>query len=39
MNLSLHTGLLGALEAGLIAFAIGLLVYALWSWVRRALIR
>ena len=35
MNLSLHTGLLGALEAGLIAFAIGLLVYALWSWVCR----
>ena len=29
MNLSLHTGLLGALEAGLIAFAIGLLVDAL----------
>ena len=35
MNLSLHTGLLGALEAGLIAFAIGLLVYALWSWICR----
>ena len=35
MNLSLHTGLLGALEAGLIAFAIGVLVYALWSWVCR----
>jgi hypothetical protein len=35
MNLTLHTGLLGALEAGLIAFAIGLLVYAVWSWVCR----
>jgi len=35
MNLPLHTGLLGALEAGLIAFAIGLLVYALWAWVCR----
>ena len=35
MNLSLHTGLLGALEAGLIAFAVGVLVYALWSWVCR----
>lgn len=35
MNLPLHTGLLGALEAGLIAFAIGVLVYALWAWVCR----
>lgn len=35
MNLTLHTGLLGALEAGLIAFAIGVLVYALWAWVCR----
>ncbi len=35
MNLSLHTGMLGALEAGLIAFAIGVLVYAVWSWVCR----
>ena len=35
MNLPLHTGLLGALEAGLIAFVIGVLVYALWSWVCR----
>jgi hypothetical protein len=35
MNLTLHTGLLGALEAGLIAFAIGLLVYAVWAWVCR----
>lgn len=35
MNLTLHTGMLGALEAGLIAFAIGVLVFALWSWVCR----
>ena len=35
MNLSLHTGLTGALEAGLIALAIGVLVYALWAWVCR----
>ena len=35
MNLTLHTGLLGALEAGLIAFAIGVLVYALWARVCR----
>ena len=35
MNLTLHTGMLGALEAGLIAFAIGVLVYALWSWICR----
>ena len=35
MNLSLHMGLPGALEAGLIALAIGVLVYALWSWVCR----
>ncbi|AKC87126.1 hypothetical protein [Pseudoxanthomonas suwonensis] len=35
MNLPLHTGLLGALEAGLIAFAIGVLVYALWAWICR----
>lgn len=35
MNLSLHTGLLGALEAGLIAFFVGLLVYGLWAWVCR----
>lgn len=30
MNLPLHFGLLGALEAGAIAFLIGLLVYAAW---------
>jgi len=35
MNLPLHLGLLGALEAGLIALLIGVLVYALWSWVCR----
>jgi hypothetical protein len=35
MNLSLHTGMLGAVEAALIAFAIGVSVYALWSWVCR----
>jgi glycerol uptake facilitator-like aquaporin len=35
MNLPLHTGLLGALEACLIAFLIGVLVYALWAWVCR----
>ncbi|SEM57388.1 hypothetical protein SAMN05428989_4088 [Pseudoxanthomonas sp. GM95] len=33
MNLPLHFGLLGALEAGAIAFLIGLLVYAVWHWV------
>ncbi len=31
MNLPLHFGLLGSLEAGLIALAIGFLVYWLWS--------
>lgn len=35
MNLPLHTGLLGCLEAGLIAFLVGVLVYAAWSWVGR----
>ena len=35
MNLPLHTGLLGALEAGLIAFLIGVLVYAGWAWICR----
>ena len=30
MNLPLHVGLLGTLEAGLIALFVGLLVYALW---------
>ena len=36
MNLPLHMGLLGALEAGLIAFAIAVLVYALWHGLSRA---
>jgi len=31
MNLPLHFGLLGTLEAGLIALLVGLLVYALWQ--------
>ncbi|WCE05282.1 hypothetical protein [Pseudoxanthomonas sp. JBR18] len=33
MNLPLHFGLLGALEAGAIALLIGLLVYAVWHWI------
>lgn len=37
MNLPLHLGFLGALEAGLIAFAIGFLCYALWQWLCRSL--
>lgn len=37
MNLPLHFGFLGALEAGLIAFAIGLLIYAGWQALCRAL--
>jgi len=35
MNLPLHTGLLGCLEAGLIAFLVGVLVYAGWAWLGR----
>ncbi|WP_421568991.1 hypothetical protein [Stenotrophomonas sp. PD6] len=35
MNLPLHFGLLGTLEAGLIALLVGLLVYALWHRVCR----
>ncbi|WP_372016315.1 hypothetical protein [Pseudoxanthomonas sp. 10H] len=35
MNLPLHTGLPGALEAALIAFLIGVAVYALWAWICR----
>ena len=31
MNLPLHFGLLGTLEAGLIALLVGLLVYSLWQ--------
>lgn len=38
MNLPLHFGLLGSLEAGLIALAVGFLIYALWHrlchWLR-----
>jgi len=37
MNLPLHFGLLGTLEAGLIALLVGLLVYALWHRLCRAL--
>ena len=36
MNLPLHFGLLGTLEAGLIALLVGLLVYALWHRLCRA---
>ncbi len=35
MNLPLHMGLLGVVEAMLIAFAIGVLVCAVWQWVCR----
>lgn len=35
MNLPLHYGFLGALEAGLIAFLVGLLCYLLWQWICR----
>lgn len=37
MNLPLHLGTLGALEAGLIAFFIAVLMYALWHWLSRAI--
>ena len=33
MNLLLHYGVLGALEAGLIAFVIGLLCFLAWHWL------
>ena len=36
MNLPLHLGLLGALEAGLIALVVGMLAYGLWRWIVRA---
>lgn len=36
MNLPLHLGLLGALEAGLIALIVGVLAYGLWRWIVRA---
>lgn len=35
MNLPLHLGFLGAIEAGLIALLIGMLSYGLWSWLMR----
>lgn len=35
MNLPLHLGLLGALEAGLIALLIGVLAYGLWHAIMR----
>lgn len=35
MNLSLHLGMLGALEAGLIALVIGVLSYGLWHLIMR----
>lgn len=37
MNLPLHLGLLGALEAGLIALLVGVLAYGLLQWVVRKL--
>jgi hypothetical protein len=37
MNLALHNGWLGALEAGAIAFVIGLLAYLLSHFIARAL--
>ena len=37
MNLPLHLGLLGALEAGSIALLVGVLAYALLQWVVRKL--
>ncbi|MFT3754802.1 MAG: hypothetical protein QM769_02450 [Pseudoxanthomonas sp.] len=36
MNLPLHYGFIGALEAAAIAFAIGLLMYVLWRGLSRA---
>lgn len=35
MNLPLHLGLLGVMEAGLISFLVGLLVYAVWHRIVR----
>jgi hypothetical protein len=37
MNLALHSGWLGALEAGALAFVIGLLAYLLSHFIARAL--
>lgn len=36
MNLPLHFGLLGVVEAGLIAFAVGALTYLLWRGLSHA---
>lgn len=33
MNLPLHIGFLGAIEAGLVAFVVGLFAFALWHWL------
>ena len=33
MNLPLHYGVLGALEAGLIALLVGLLCFLFWNWL------
>lgn len=35
MNLALHMGWTGVLEAGLIAFAVGVLSWLLWRWISR----
>lgn len=35
MNLPLHLGLLGIIEAGLIAFAVGALAWLVWRWLAR----
>lgn len=37
MNLPLHFGLLGTVEAGLIALLVGFSVYFLWQWLCRRL--
>ncbi|HSX64358.1 MAG TPA: hypothetical protein VLF15_06485 [Pseudoxanthomonas sp.] len=37
MNLPLHLGFLGALEAGIISLLIGMLAYAGWHWLCRVL--
>ncbi|MEP6908737.1 MAG: hypothetical protein ABI858_12275 [Pseudoxanthomonas sp.] len=35
MNLPLHLGFLGAIEAGLIALLIGMLAFVFWRWLMR----
>lgn len=35
MNLPLHLGFLGALEAGLIALLVGIVCYGFWNWLMR----